>query len=395
MPVTLLHDLQAAASALDFDLAGVVPANAESLAELSKFSSWIESGYGGEMQYLKAKNEAGAYKRESLRHALPWAQSAIVGAINYNTAPRYSMEQPKIQDGSARGWISRYAWSAISPAESGDPQAAGDHTPMHATDYHETVLARLRKLEAWLVENAPAHGITEAIQSRCYVDTGPVIERVHAKYAGLGWIAKNTCLINQKLGSWIYLCVLVTSLPAHIFLETGMPSMPAPDRCGTCTRCLDACPTQAFIAPYRMDASRCIAYLTIEKRGSIPEELREGIGRNVFGCDICQDVCPWNHKAPVTALPEFQPRPGLVNPELQKLGRMTHEEFRGTFRGSPVERTKYSGFRRNVAIAMGNSEDPSLLPLLEEMASGEDSTVAEHARWAIEKLKQCAGTAKT
>ncbi len=384
MSATLLRDLQAAASALDFDLTGVVPSAPELGTELSQFGPWIESGFGGEMQYLRAKNEAGAYKRESLRDALPWARSAIVCAINYNTAPPYSMEQPKSEDGSARGWISRYAWSAMAGTDSAG--AEGNSAAMRATDYHQTVLARLRKLEAWLVENAPAHGFTEPIQSRCYVDTGPIVERVHAKYARLGWIAKNTCLINQRLGSWIFLCVIVTSLPAEAFLGETAP-LPPPDRCGSCTRCIEACPTQAFVAPYRMDASRCIAYLTIEKRGSIPEELREGIGRNVFGCDICQDVCPWNRKAPATSLPEFQPRPELVNPELQKLARMTREEFRSTFRGSPVERTKYSGFRRNVAIAMGNSQDPSLLPALEEMAQDEDANLAEHARWAIEKLK--------
>lgn len=381
--MSLLEQLGGRATALGFDLAGAVPA--QPLAELAQFSDWIEAGYAGEMQYLKSTNEAGVYKRESLRNALPWAKSAIVCATNYNTAPAYSVDQSADQNGSARGWISRYAWTAESVAgEDGEPESQ----QTVATDYHNSVLARLRKLEAWLHENALKYGISGEIQSRCYVDTGPIVERVHAKYAGLGWIGKNTCLINQQLGSWLFLSVIVTSIPAEIFFDAGAAALPAPDRCGSCTRCLDACPTQAFIGPYQMDATRCIAYLTIEKRGTIPNELREGIGRHVFGCDICQDVCPWNHKAPVTSLLEFQPRAELVNPELSKLAKMTREDFRAMFRGSPVERTKYAGLRRNVAIAIGNSGDASLVPLLEEMAQDDDPVVAEHAQWGLRHLLQ-------
>ena len=384
--MSLLEQLKEEASALGFDLAGAVPAEAEQWSELAKFSNWVEAGYAGEMQYLKTTNEAGVYKRENLRNALPWAKSAIVCAINYNTAPAYSINQPRIENGGSRGWISRYAWTAENVSSESEDYDVSSQTI--ASDYHATVLARLRKLEAWLHENAKQHSVSEEIQSRCYVDTGPIVERVHAKYAGLGWIGKNTCLINEQLGSWLFLSVIVTSIPAQMFFEGGAPSLPSPDRCGTCTRCLDACPTQAFIGPYQMDATRCIAYLTIEKRGTIAEELREGIGRQVFGCDICQDVCPWNRKAPVTALKEFQPRPGLVNPELSRLAKMTREGFRATFRGSPVERTKYAGFRRNVAIAMGNSGDVSLSPLLEEMTRDEDGVVAEHAEWARKRLEQ-------
>jgi epoxyqueuosine reductase len=391
MQASLLQELRDQAAELGFDLAGVTPAEADSWAELARFAPWIEAGYAGEMQYLKTTNDAGVYKRESLRNALPWARSAIVCAVNYNSAPPYSKDQPAVEGGSARGWISRYAWTAEHLAP--EQNERSEQAP--ATDYHNTVLARMRKLEAWLIENASRHGISEEIQSRCYVDTGPIIERVHAKYAGLGWIGKNTCLINQQIGSWIFLSVIVISISAEAFINSAAMLSPPPDRCGTCTRCLDACPTKAFTAPYQMDATRCIAYLTIEKRGAIPEELREGIGRHVFGCDICQDVCPWNRKATVTSLPEFQPRTELVNPELHQLARITREEFRAMFRGSPIERTKYSGFRRNVAIAIGNSGDATLIPVVEEMTEDEDTVVAEHAEWALRQLRKKALSTST
>jgi epoxyqueuosine reductase len=186
-------------------------------------------------------------------------------------------------------------------------------------------------------------------------------------------------VINQKMGSWLFLGVILTSLelPADL---------PAPDRCGTCTRCIDACPTDAIIAPYKLDSNLCISYLTIEKRGSIPEPLRAGMGRHVFGCDICQDVCPWNRKAAVTDAVEFQPREGLVNPALDWLAEMSVEEFRETFRGSPIRRTKRKGLRRNVAIAMGNSGDRRFEPSLRNLQCDEDPAVAESAGWALGKL---------
>ena len=212
------------------------------------------------------------------------------------------------------------------------------------------------------------------------VDTGPIVERIYAKYSGVGWIGKNTCLINQQLGSWLFLGVMLTSLDLS-------PDMPPPDRCGTCTRCLDACPTDAFIGPYQLDATKCISYLTIEKRGSIPEPIRGGIGSHVFGCDICQDVCPWNRKAPVTTAAEFQPRPGFVNPALDWLAEMKPEEFREKFRGSPVRRAKLSGLRRNAVIAMGNSGNTKFLGSLKKLVDDEDPIVAEHARWAISRLR--------
>jgi epoxyqueuosine reductase len=195
----------------------------------------------------------------------------------------------------------------------------------------------------------------------------------------VGWIGKNTCILNQKLGSWLFLGVILSSLELQ-------PDLPAADRCGTCTRCIDACPTDALIAPYQLDSNLCISYLTIEKRGAIAEGMREGLGRHVFGCDICQDVCPWNRKAPVTNATEFQARNGLVNPALDWLAEITAEEFREKFRGSAVRRAKRSGLRRSAVIAMGNSGDPRFLPLLEKLKTDEDEVVAESAAWAARKI---------
>ena len=248
-------------------------------------------------------------------------------------------------------------------------------------DYHDVVMRRLRTVESRLREvllrestehPVPSSGnesadhyplSTHPLETCCYVDTGPLVERVYAKYAGVGWIGKNTCILNQKLGSWLFLGVILTSLEPE-------PDLPAPDRCGTCTRCIDACPTDALIAPYQLDSNRCISYLTIEKRGTIAEEIREGMGRHVFGCDICQDVCPWNRKAPVTTAQEFQPREGLVNPALEWLAEMSAEEFRQKFRGSPIRRTKRSGLRRNAVVAMGNSASRGFLPVLDKTGQG-------------------------
>lgn len=344
-----------AAQDAGFDLFGVAPAT--DAPELAHFPAWIAAGHAGEMKYMEARNEQGSLKRSSLATVAPWAKSVVVCAINYNSPQPYSTE---FEDKS-RGWISRYSWGR--------------------EDYHDSVMRRLRNVEAAIrraISTDPQEPRAELV-TRCYVDTGPVVERVYAKYAGVGWIGKNTCIINQQKGSWLFLGVILTSLELH-------PDLPAPDRCGTCTRCIDACPTDAFLAPYQLDSNRCISYLTIEKRGQIPEELRPGMGRHVFGCDICQDVCPWNRKAPVTAAVEFTPRPELVNPALDWLAAMSAEKFREAFRGSPVRRAKRTGMRRNAAIAMGNSGDPRFLPVLSELAQDEDASVAESARWAKGRL---------
>ncbi len=363
-PSSLAVLVKYAARDAGFDLAGVAPASADSLRELAYFPEWIAAGRAGEMEYLKARDDLGRLKRAALHHAAPWARSVVVCALNYNTGQPYSTECPD----PARGWISRYAW--------------GD------ADYHQVLLPRLQKVESDLRQAVEAAGGSpgydaQSLQTRCYVDTGPVVERVYAKYAGVGWMAKNTCVINQQFGSWLFLGVILTSLELA-------PDLPAPDRCGSCTRCIDACPTAAITEPYQLDATRCIAYLTIEKRGAIPEELRAGVGRHVFGCDICQDVCPWNQprgmKVPSSPLPDFQPRAELVNPPLDWLASLTPEEFRAAFRGSAIRRTKYSGLRRNVAVAMGNSRDPRFRPHLETLAQDSDPIVAEHARWALARV---------
>ena len=349
--ITKIVDLvKQTAHHVGFELAGIAPIR--DFAELKHYPEWIAAGHAGEMKYMESRDEAGQLKRASLRSAAPWARSVIVCAINYNTAHPYSTQV----DDPDRGWISRYAWSR--------------------EDYHEAVMRRLRVVEKSLRD---AVGETTPLHTRCYVDTGPLVERVYAKYAGVGWIGKNTCILNQKLGSWLFLGVILSSLELE-------PDLPAPDRCGSCTRCIEACPTEALIAPYQLDSNKCISYLTIEKRGAIPEEMREGIGRHVFGCDICQDVCPWNRKAPATSAAEFQPREGLVNPALEWLAGIDAEEFREKFRGSPIRRTKRSGLRRNAAIAMGNSGDPRFTSVLERLAADDDPVVAESAQWSLEQL---------
>jgi len=342
-----------AARQAGFDLAGIAPATDSH--ELQSFSEWIAKGYAGEMKYMQSRDEQGLLKRSSLSRVAPWARSVVVCAINYNTDHCYSTEVHEPD----RGWISRYAWSR--------------------EDYHEAVLRRLKQVEAALHE-AASDSQPELI-TRSYVDTGPIVERVFAKYAGVGWIGKNTCIINQKLGSWLFLGVILTSLELT-------PDVPAPDRCGTCTRCIQACPTNAILEPYKLDSNLCISYLTIEKRGMISEDLRAGMGHHIFGCDICQDVCPWNRKAPVTTAPEFSPREGLVNPALIWLAEMSAEQFRGTFRGSPILRAKRSGLRRNALIAIGNSGNRDFLPLAETLSRDEDESVAEAAQWAVSRLQE-------
>ena len=344
------------ASEVGFDLAGV--AGVAETAEHRFFPQWVGEGYAGEMSYLDKRTEAGKLKRASLANAAPWARSVVVCALNYNGDQPYSAHAGT----TSQGWISRYAWTQ--------------------RDYHNVVLEKLRTIEARFLEICGQQG-NPAPRTWCYVDTGPVIERIFAKYAGIGWIGKNTCILNEQLGSWLFLGVMLTSLELT-------PDFPAPDRCGSCTRCLDACPTNAFPAPYQLDATKCISYLTIEKRGAIPEELRAGIGRQVFGCDICQDVCPWNREAPMTKTPELDARPQLVNPELEWLARLSVDEFREVFRGSPVKRARFNGLRRNVAIAMGNSGDKRFVPVLEELSRDDDAMVAEHALWALRRLQSAA-----
>lgn len=356
--------IQTLAEEAGFAASGIasVPAfgSEEDVRERARFEQWVEQGRAGTMEYLKRRNEAGRLVRSSVREAVPWARSVIVCVANYNGPQPYSTDAAP-EDAA---WIARYALSG----HDGRP-----------TDYHKVLLRRLERLRERLAEELGE------FEARCYVDTGPLVERVYAQYAGLGWIGKNTTLLNQQLGSWLFLGVILTSLE----LPEGGLAIPAADRCGSCTRCIDACPTGALVGPREMDASRCISYLTIEHRGSIPEDLREGIGRQVFGCDICQDVCPWNsrRRVPVGSDPELAAREELVNPALDWLAGMDEAAFGRYFFGSPVKRTKFSGFRRNVAIAMGNSGQRRFVPRLREWAEDEDAVVAEASQWAIATIE--------
>jgi epoxyqueuosine reductase len=323
-----------------FDLAGV--ASPDPPPELLHFARWLARGHAGEMAYLTSQ----ADRRSDLRVAFPWARSVIAVGLQYDTPHPYSTEA------EADAWIARYAW--------------GD-------DYHDVLKALLERLvERLSSEVGP-------FQARTYVDTGPIVERAYAAAAGLGAWGKNTCLLHPEHGSWFFLGEAVTDLPL-------VPDAPRPDMCGSCTACLDACPTGALPAPYELDATRCISYLTIEVKGAIPEDRREGLGRHVFGCDICQDVCPWNRKRRHRGGAPFEPRDGLVAPDLEGLAGLSDEAFRETFRRSPVKRAKRRGLLRNVAVALGNSGDRAKRPILERLAADEDPLVREHARWALARL---------
>ncbi len=365
------------AKSLGFDLCGVV--RVEEFPELQRTPEWLARGYAGEMKYLADP------RRSDPRTAMPGIRSAIVCLLNYSTARPLSND-PSLPADSSRpsAWISRYAW--------------GD-------DYHEVLRKRLDALVETLRER-----FADPFEARAYVDTGPVQERVLAKYAGLGWLGKNTLLLNQMLGSSFFLGVILTTLDLEPSLQAN--ELPPPDLCGSCRRCLDACPTQAFVEPYVMDARKCISYLTIELRGSIPEEFREPMGNHVFGCDICQDVCPWNRRAPIVTMPQFEPRvfqsseengseenfpagvDSLYLPRIEWLLGLSEAEFRQLFRGSPVKRTKWRGMLRNACIAAGNSGiRPGMASharigiLLERLAASEDQVVAESARWALSRIQ--------
>ncbi len=378
--------IEARARAIGFDLAGVasVPQPASSSAEQEdrRYASWVEAGHAGEMGYLKRVNDAGEYLRGDLRRSIPWARSVIVCAVNYNVDAPRSIDPLDEQPGFRSGWIARYAWSGRS---SSDHKASGDYA---GSDYHDVLLERLRALEAELKLRFAAQGSAEELHTRCYVDTGPLPERGYAVRAGVGWIGKNTCIIQQQQGSWLLLGVIVTSL------EFASWSVPAADRCGSCTRCIDACPTSAILSPQpvpdaarSIDSTRCIAYLTIEKKGSIAEELRPLLGRQVFGCDICQEVCPWNRKAPVSTSNLLPPRRELINPALEWLAGLDGRDFNRIFRGSPLERTRRSRVLRNVALAMGNSGLEEFLPQLDRWSASEDPVLAEAASWAAARLR--------
>ncbi len=340
-------DVRELARDCGFDLAGV--AAAEPCGDRHRFHSWVDAGFAGEMRYLTDRRGP---LRDDPRNLLASARSIICVGKLYNTPLPYSIQY----NDTEQAWISRYAW--------------GD-------DYHDAVRQGLERLDTALRERS-----VPDYESRTAVDTAPLLERSYARLAGLGWIGRNTCLINQASGSWFFLGELLTSLEIA-------PDTPPPDRCGTCRRCIDACPTCALVpspegAGYALDSRLCISYLTIELRGAVPEERRPGTGVNVFGCDICQDVCPWNRRAPFTAEPFAKAR--NATPPLAHLAELSEEEFRMIFRGTPVTRARYSGFLRNVAVAMGNSGRKEFRGALDRLAESDDPVVAAHARWAVGRL---------
>ncbi len=396
--MSLASSLKTRAIETGFDLVGIAPPSA--LKDLEFCRDWLEKGYGGEMRYLANP------KRADPARVLPCVKSIICVGLIYNSPYPYSTEifRGDQVDDRPRAWISRYAWGS---------------------DYHAVMRSKLDQLREVLEELAPG------VESRVFVDTGPVVERAFARLSGIGWMGKNTCLISEQKGSWLFLGVIMTNLDLT-------PDLPAPDRCGSCTRCLEACPTGALVEPYVMDASRCIAYFNIELKGAIPEKYRSAIGRNVFGCDICQDVCPWNRplsgassplqtegtkdpaassqQGTMTHLETFQPltiarsqpspsadgdgtHPGtpsyeefsLFNPSLEALASLSEDDFRRWFAHSPIKRVKYRGWLRNLCVAMGNSGDRRYVPWLEEAAQNPDAVISEHAQWALKQLRASGG----
>jgi epoxyqueuosine reductase len=300
--------IKARALELGFDLCGI--ASAGSYPELTFFREWLDRGYAGEMGYLARSAE----KRADVRAVLPSARSVIVTATVYNTDRPYSTECAD----PSRAHIARYAW--------------GD-------DYHDVIGARLEALLAWMRDASP-----DPFDARAYVDTGPVQERVYAQYAGIGWIGKNTCVINPERGSWIFLSEIICSLP----LDADEPSF---DQCGTCTLCIEACPTHAIVGAGVLDSTRCISYLTIELKGDIPAALAPALGHHVYGCDICQEVCPWNGAPAVSHDPAWRPRAAWDGATFQTLDAASDEELRAALKGSAMRRTKVTGLRRNIAAA--------------------------------------------
>jgi epoxyqueuosine reductase len=312
-------------------------------AHAAQFREWLRQGAHGEMNYM----ERGEEKRCDPQKVLPGARSLVVLALNY-----FQGEQVQWPDAATTGKIARYAW--------------GD-------DYHEVMRAKLDEIDRFL------RGFGG--QQKCYVDTGPILERDHAAQAGIGWHGKNTMLIDERLGTWFFLAEVLTTLELP-------PDQPVPDRCGTCERCIKACPTGAITAPQRLDARRCISYLTIELKGSIPLELRPLIGDRIFGCDDCLDVCPWNRFAQVSHETAFSARHSTAAMCLRDYLELNETEFRALFKNSPIKRIKRRGFLRNVCVALGNAGDVSDVPALERAAADQEPLIAEHATWAIQRIRE-------
>lgn len=328
------------------DLVGVTLA--QPVEDAPIYAEWAARGRAAGMAYLTDHRAA---MREDPRRLLPSARTVLVAGVLYNT------NEAKTDPAPERGWISRYAWGPL--------------------DYHDVVRARLEALAGRLRQ---ALG---SFEYRVCVDTAPLLERSLARQAGLGWIGKNTCLINQAQGSWFFLGEILMAAGPE---EFAIADSPPPDRCGTCRRCIQACPTDALVPGpqgWELDAARCISYLTIEAKHVAPEALRPGLGNHVFGCDICQDVCPWNRRAPVTGAEAFTKTDGN---DLAELAGLSADEFRQRFRRSPVWRTKHRGLLRNVAIALGNTGEARYAAIAEQLAHHDDPDVAEAARWAVQRL---------
>ncbi len=341
-PAVLSQGIKEEAQRLGFALVGISPVVAPPHEE--SFAEWLRKGLGGELGYMKRTEEL----RRDPKKLVPWAVSVVSVGMNYSTP----LPRPEVSDDS-RGWISRYAW--------------GD-------DYHDLVRQRLDLLLAKI------KGIYGGdIQGRAFVDSGPVLEREIAGVAGIGWIGKNTHLISPQKGSWFFL--------GELFLGIELAYDRAiKDRCGKCDLCIKACPTGAFAGPYILDARRCISYLTIELKGAMPRHLRPLVGNHIFGCDICQEVCPYNVKAKPTGEEAFQPRDGLYAPDLIPLLSLTEEEFRRRFKGSPLLRAKRRGFLRNVAVALGNLKSREAVPALGRALCDEEPLVRAHAAWALGQI---------
>ncbi len=337
--MSLTEEIKAHAGRLGFDLAGVTTAAPPRYG--AYYAEWVERGMAGEMAYLGRQIE----KRRDPGQLLPNARSLVVVAMNYRCP-----DPEPTPDGTHRGKIAQYA--------------RGD-------DYHDVMKERLQALLLFIRER-----VGRPVEGRVYVDTGPVLEREFAVRAGLGWFGKHTNLIHKRTGSWL--------LIGEILLDVELDQdRPAADHCGTCTRCIEACPTDAIVEPYVVDSRRCVSYHTIELKGAIPTAYRAAMGDRVFGCDDCQDVCPWNRRAPVTGHPAFIPRPWNEMPGLIEMLGLTPEEFRTRFRGSPIKRTKRRGLLRNAAIALGNTKDPEAIPALANSLGDDEPLVRGHAAWAL------------
>lgn len=363
---------------MGFDDCRIAPA--QPAAHRALFEQWIAAGKHGDMAWLARTPE----RRTDPTLVLPGAKSVIVLALNYYQG---GTAYPSGQDWERRhvtgsGDPATPTASAPLPASGKQPQTTANNRQQPQTpyriaryawnnDYHDLIEKKLRSLSDFLT----AHGGTQ----RPYVDTGPVLERDFASLAGLGWGGKSTMQIHRHLGTWFFLADILTTLELP-------PDSPGPDHCGTCTRCITACPTQAITAPRSLDARRCISYLTIESKGAIPLEFRRAIGDRIYGCDSCLDACPWNRHAQASHEATFQARASIFEHTLRDFLTLTDETFRALFAKSPIKRIKRPAFLRNVCVALGNTGGPEDLPALEAAAQDENALIAEHAAWAIAEI---------